>query len=83
MSTRIAAAECPVTGTAASYLAGVVDIRIVLVARPLVATAALTDRAVDMSRTEQLAGRAADAEVGREARLLHVKHIVALCMLPR
>jgi hypothetical protein len=50
--------------------------------RAVLATATLQDAAVDMSGAQGLVGRAAHAEVGREARLLHVKHIVTVPMLP-
>lgn len=51
-------------------------------ARAVLATATFQDTAVEMSGTEGLIGRTADAEVGREARLLHVKHIATVPMLP-
>jgi hypothetical protein len=80
-STGIGAAECPVTGLAAIYPQGLVVTAVV--ARALVATAAFPDIAVDMSRAEGLVGRAAVADVWREARILHVSHIIVICILPR
>jgi hypothetical protein len=50
--------------------------------RAVLATATLQDTAVDMSWTEGLVGRAADADMWRKARLLHVIHVITVPMLP-
>jgi hypothetical protein len=47
----------------------------------VVASATRQDAAIDMSRTEGLIGRTADADVGREARLFHSECIGTVPML--
>jgi hypothetical protein len=49
--------------------------------RAVLATATLQDAAVEMSGAERLVRRTADAEVGREARLLHSECIITVPML--